>query len=112
MKAAAIVAVAALAFGAQSAMAQEPGHCKFTLKNMFAGPYKACFEPASPEKCTELGTTDDNSDAVHGAGACPAEGVIGVCDMGASGKNVYYDGDAGGLEIGCGFQGGEWKAGS
>jgi hypothetical protein len=111
MKAAVIAAVATLAFGPLSAMAQEPGHCKFNLKNMFAGPYKACFMPATPEKCTELGTTDENSDAVHGAGACPAAGVVGTCDAGANGKTIYYDGDAGGLEIGCGFQGGEWKAG-
>ena len=33
--------------------------------------------------------------------------AVGTCDMGES-KLVYYEGDPGGLEIGCGFQGGEW----
>jgi hypothetical protein len=30
--------------------------------------------------------------------------------MGEAGKRIYYEGDPSGLEIGCGFQGGEWKA--
>jgi hypothetical protein len=111
MKAAVIAAVAALALGPLSASAQDPGHCKYTLKNMFAGPYKACFQPSTPEKCAELGKSDENSDAAHAAGACPAAGVVGFCDAGANGKTVYYDGDPGQLEIGCGFQGGEWKTG-
>ena len=109
MKAAVIAAVAALAFGPLSAMAQEPGHCKFNLKNMFAGPFKVCDMPASAEKCTELGKTDDNSDSAHGAGNCPDASRVGVCDMGDNGLRIYYDGDPDGLEIGCGFQGGEWK---
>lgn len=103
-----IAAVALLAIGPLTASAAE--HCNYTQQNMFAGPFKVCDSPVSPEKCTELGKTDDNSGATHGAGDCAAEGKVGVCDMGEGGQRSYYEGDAGGLEIGCGFQGGEWKA--
>ena len=54
-----------------------------------------------------LGSTDDNSDAVHGEGECPMQGAQAVCDVGDT-KYIYYDGELGGLEIGCGFQGGDW----
>ena len=46
-------------------------------------------------------------DAAQGDGACSTDGEVGTCDLGDS-KLVYYEGDPGGLEIGCGFQGGEW----
>lgn len=108
-----IAACALLAMGPLTASAEDgAGHCKYTQKNMFAGPFKVCDEPATAEKCTELGKTDENSGAAHGAGACPLEGQVGVCDMGANGKRFYYEGDPAGLEIGCGFQGGEWHSGS
>jgi hypothetical protein len=68
---------------------------------------KTCQEPANEEGCATLGTTDDNSDAVHAAGSCPTDGATGICDTGDN-KYVYYGGDLGGLEIGCGFQGGDW----
>ena len=45
--------------------------------------------------------------AVQGDGACPEEGAVGYCDMGEI-KLYYYEGDPGGLEIGCGFSDGEW----
>ena len=97
--------------GPLSATAQDsPGHCNYTQKNMFAGPFKVCDEPVAADKCTELGKTDENSAAAHAAASCPTAGVVGTCDMGENGKRHYYEGDAGGLEIGCGFQGGEWKA--
>jgi hypothetical protein len=83
------------------------GHCNYTQENMFAGPFKVCEMPTDAAKCEELGTTDDNADAVQGDGDCPTEGAVGTCDRGDS-KLVYYEGDPGGLEIGCGFQGGEW----
>jgi hypothetical protein len=83
------------------------GHCNYTQENMFAGPFKVCQMPTDAALCEEYGNTDDNADAVQGDGACAAEAAVGTCDMGAS-KMVYYEGDAGGLEIGCGFQGGEW----
>lgn len=109
MKSTLIAALAVLAMGPLAAVAGDAGHCNYTQKNMFAGPFKVCDMPASPDKCTELGKTDDNSGATPGDGDCAAAGQVGVCDMGANGKRIYYDGEPGGLEIGCGFQGGEWK---
>jgi hypothetical protein len=100
MKSKLIATVALLAIAPFSAFAADaPGHCNYTQKNM----------PATAEQCTELGKTDDNSDAAHGAGNCPDAGRVGICDRGADGQRVYYEGDPDGLEIGCGFQGGEWK---
>ena len=89
------------------AKAAGDGHCNYTQENMFAGPFKVCQMPTDAAGCEELGNTDDNADAVQGDGACAAEGAVGTCDMGEI-KLVYYEGDPGGLEIGCGFQGGEW----
>lgn len=83
------------------------GHCNYTQENMFAGPFKVCQMPVGAEGCETLGSTDDNADAAHGDGDCAAEGAVGTCDTGDQ-KIVYYEGDPGGLEIGCGFQGGEW----
>ncbi len=87
------------------------GHCSFNLKNQWAGPYKACIDPSTPAQCDETGKRDENSGAAHGAGACPAAGRVGTCAKPDSALH-YYDGEASGLEIGCGFQGGTWKAGS
>ena len=89
------------------AAASGDGHCNYTQENMFAGPFKVCQMPTEAAQCEELGNTDDNADAVQGDGACAAEAAVGTCDMGDV-KLVYYEGDPGGLEIGCGFQGGEW----
>ena len=86
------------------------GHCTYNLQNlMMDGQVKACQQPANVAGCETLGSTDDNSDAVHGAGDCPMDGALAVCDTGDV-KYVYYsDNDQlGGLEIGCGFQGGDW----
>jgi hypothetical protein len=84
------------------------GHCTFMLQNlMMDSPVKTCQEPANVEGCDTLGSTDDNSDAEHGAGECPMDGAKAICDVGDT-KYVYYDGELGGLEIGCGFQGGDW----
>ena len=83
------------------------GSCAYVQENMFAGPFNVCQEPVDAASCATLGETDDNADAVHSAGACTTEGLIGTCDLGET-KLLYFDGDAGGLEIGCGFQGGEW----
>lgn len=111
MKAAVIAALAVLAMGPLAAVAQEgAGSCTYIQKNMFAGPFKVCDQPVDAAKCEELGKTDENSDAVHAAASCPADNLVGTCDMGDSGQRLYYEGDPGGLEIGCGFQGGEWKA--
>ena len=85
------------------------GSCNYTMQNMFAGPYKVCKEPAAADACTALGTTDDNSDAVHSASSCSSEGSVGSC-VAADGAVIYYEGDPSGLEIGCGFQAGTWEA--
>ncbi|MGI9330167.1 MAG: hypothetical protein ACR2QB_05570 [Gammaproteobacteria bacterium] len=86
------------------------GHCMHSLQNlMMDESVKSCESPASVEGCKTIGGTDDNSNAVHGAGDCPTEGALATCDTGDV-KFVYYsdDGQLGGLEIGCGFQGGDW----
>lgn len=85
------------------------GSCTYVQENMFAGPFDVCQEPVGADSCTALGETDDNANAVHAAGACASEGLVGTCDLGAT-KLRYYSGDAGVLEIGCGFQGGDWVA--
>jgi hypothetical protein len=108
-----VVAAISIAGGTSAAFAQDTvevsgeGACSYVQENMFAGPFNVCEEPVGAESCAVLGETDDNADAVHAEGACPAEGLIGTCDKGDS-KLRYFSGDAGGLEIGCGFQGGEW----
>lgn len=89
------------------AAASGDGHCNYTQENMFAGPFKVCQMPTDAAACEELGNTDDNTDAVQGDGACGSDGTVGTCDTGDY-QLVYYEGDPGGLEIGCGFQGGEW----
>ena len=101
------IAALVLAGSSFASIAFADGHCNYTQENMFAGPFKVCEMPTDAAKCEELGNTDDNADAVHGDGECPSEGAVGICDRGDS-KLVYYEGDPGGLEIGCGFQGGEW----
>jgi hypothetical protein len=83
------------------------GACTFVQENMFAGPFDVCQEPVGPESCAALGEADDNAAASHSEGACPSEGLVGTCDLGSSKVN-YLSGDADGLEIGCGFQGGDW----
>jgi len=83
------------------------GSCTYVQENMFAGPFNVCQEPVGAESCAMLGEADDNADAKHAEGACPSEGLVGTCDLGAT-KLRYFSGDAPSLEIGCGFQGGEW----
>lgn len=111
----ALVALAAAGFLMQQPRAQAqdaaPGHCAFNLKNQWVGPLKACMDPATPAQCTELGARDENSGAVFGAGQCPAEGRVGTCAKPDSALH-YYEGEASGLEIGCGFQSGEWRKGA
>ena len=85
------------------------GSCTYVQENMFAGPFDVCQEPVGAESCAALGETDDNANAMHAEGACTKEGLVGTCDLGGSAVH-YLSGDAGGLEIGCGFQGGDWIA--
>ena len=87
------------------------GACSYVQENMFAGPFDVCQEPVGPESCTALGETADNAGASHAEGACNTEKLVGTCDLGDS-KVHYYSGDADGLEIGCGFQSGDWIPGS
>jgi len=85
------------------------GACTYVQENMFAGPFDVCQAPITAAQCTEMGELDDNHDASFAEGQeCDAEReMVGVCDLGSS-KIHYYTGDAFALEIGCGFQGGEW----
>jgi len=107
-----VAAALALAGASSLALADEvagEGSCSYVQENMFAGPFNVCQEPVGADSCTELGETDDNADAVHAEGACTTDGLVGTCDLGDA-QLHYYSGDAGGLEIGCGFQGGDWVA--
>jgi len=83
------------------------GACSYVQESMFAGPFNVCQEPVGADSCAALGEAADNADASHAEGDCNVEAIVGTCDTGDS-KIHYYDGDAGGLEIGCGFQGGDW----
>ena len=103
------ILLATIALMVSGAAFGDGGHCNYVQENMFAGPFKVCPMPADAAKCEELGTTDDNHDAAQGDGDCAGDGAVGTCDLGED-KLVYYEGDPGGLEIGCGFQGGEWVA--
>jgi len=95
-----------LAGGSSVALADES--CTYVQENMFAGPFKVCDMPtADSAACDELGNADDNADPVFEKGPCSTEDAVGTCDMGDT-KRVYYEGDPNGLEIGCGFQSGEW----
>lgn len=104
----AAVALAAVGSFAGSALADEPGHCVYIQQNMFAGPFHVCEIPIDAARCEELGKADENKDALHAAGACPTENLVGTCDKGST-QLLYYDGDPSGLEIGCGFQDGTWS---
>lgn len=103
----ALMAVGSLAAG--TALADEAGHCTYIQQNMFAGPFHVCEMPIDAARCEELGSTDENKDAVHAQGACPTEELVGTCNKGDT-QLLYYDGDPSGLEIGCGFQDGDWEA--
>ena len=103
--------MALILVGGLSIATADEGQCTYVAENMFAGPMDVCKEPVDSATCDELGTTDDNRDAVHSDGICPAEGLIGTCDLGDA-KVRYYTGEASGLEIGCGFQGGDWITGT
>lgn len=90
---------------------ESAGACTYVQENMFAGPFNVCQAPVTEALCMEMGETDDNYDASFAAGEeCDADKeMVGICDVGES-QIHYYDGDAFALEIGCGFQGGEWLA--
>lgn len=83
------------------------GSCNYVQLNMFAGPFDVCITNTDAARCAEIGTEDDNSKAVANEGDCAAKGAVGTCDLGDNAL-VYYTGPADGLEIGCGFQGGDW----
>ena len=98
---------ALLAFGPLTAQADS---CTYIQESMWAGPFKVCDMPADAARCEALGKEDDNRDAVHAAGSCATEGVVGTCDMDGV-QRLYYEGDPAMLEIGCSFQNGDWKEG-
>lgn len=108
-----VVALGLAPLSAQQASStnEDGGHCRFNLQNQWAGPYKACIDPSTAAQCEETGKRDQNSGATFAPGACPASGRVGSCAKPDSSVH-YYDGDAGSIEVGCGFQGGTWKTGS
>jgi hypothetical protein len=107
---AAVGAVSSLTGQDLSATADGPaGHCAFSMKNAWVGPLKACMAPSSPADCDATGKKDENSNAQFAEGACPTEALVGTCKTEKYSLH-YYEGDPSGLEIGCGFQQGEWLA--
>jgi len=108
-----VVALGLAPLSAQQASStvEDVGHCRFNLQNQWAGPYKACIDPSTEAQCEETGKRDQNNGATFAPGACPASGRVGSCAKPDSSVH-YYDGDAGSIEVGCGFQGGTWKTGS
>ena len=84
------------------------GSCNFVQENMFAGPFDACQSPIDKDACKELGSEGSNSNAVYSESACSTDKLVGSC-VRDDDAIAYYTGEADGLEIGCGFQGGEWK---
>lgn len=106
----ALAAAGASAADSAAPPADSGGHCSFNLKNAWAGPYKACIDPSTPNQCAETGKRDENSGATFAPGACPTPNRVGTCAKPDSAVH-YYDGEASSLEVGCGFQGGTWKVG-
>jgi hypothetical protein len=103
------IALAAVFGGANNSAVAEgtSGHCNFSLKNQWVGPLKACMSPSTPSDCEATGKKDENSGAQFAEGACPTAALVGVCKT-DKGALSYYEGEAAGLEMGCGFQQGEW----
>lgn len=87
---------------------ESPGSCTYILENMFAGPFKVCEEPVDAAGCAELGTQDDNREAVHSPAGCSMDDVVGIC-VKPDGRSVHYEGEPAMLEIGCAFAGGDWE---
>lgn len=88
--------------------AADLGVCNYTMKNMFAGPYKVCQNKIDEATCMGRAKEDENTDPTFSADAdCAAEGAVGACTT-AEHATTYYEGDPSGLAIGCGFQQGEW----
>ena len=120
MKNSVAVAVAA-GFGAMYSTSAFAGSCAYTLENAFIGPLQVCAQDVDENTCTTLGMTDNNSNAVYSAGSCNLQGAIGICaDQQLPGPGpldetiadlYYFDGEPGGLEIGCMFAGGDWSYG-
>ncbi len=88
--------------------ADDMGVCNYTMKNMFAGPYKVCETNIDEATCLGRANEDENSNASFSAGPCATEGAVGTCTT-ADHATTYYEGEPSSLEIGCGFQAGEWE---
>ena len=99
---------ALLAVWVIAARADDTGHCSYAQQYMGAGPFRVCESPVAADACAVLGRTYENQDAVYSPGSCPVSGLVGTCDKGDS-QLLYYEGVPSELQIGCGFQGGNWR---
>ena len=99
----------AISMGTLGAQAGEMGACNYTMKNMFAGPYKVCDSNLDEAACSGRADENENSDAAFTDGTCTQEGAVGVCTT-PDHATTYYEGDADNLAIGCGFQNGTWSS--
>ncbi|WP_101759012.1 hypothetical protein [Oceanicoccus sp. KOV_DT_Chl] len=84
------------------------GSCNFVQENMFAGPFNVCASPVDAGRCEEFGDEGSNADANYTDASCVTDKVIGTCVM-EEYTLIYYSGEADSLEVGCSFQGGNWK---
>jgi hypothetical protein len=103
-----IIRYSAVALLLSISVSVQAGSCNYIQENMFAGPFKVCAAPVDQERCDEFADEGSNADAVFGEESCSDKDVVGVCTM--EGYSIsYYTGDAESLEVGCSFQGGDWK---
>lgn len=89
-------------------VAVQADSCTYVQENMFAGPFDVCAAPVSRQRCDEFAEEGSNANATYADAQCSAENQVGSCLL-EDYTIIYYSGDAESLEVGCSFQGGEWK---
>lgn len=96
-------------------LAMADGHCMLEKLNDGDDPTPMCTEPVDETRCATLAEEYGEASmgfasydgGTYGEGACPTEGLVATCDKGDS-KDHYYSDNLEGMEIGCGFSGGDW----
>ena len=105
----ALLVGAGFSLASTGAKADDMGVCNYTMKNMFAGPYKVCQNNIDEATCMGRAEEDENTDPSYSSAAeCAADSAVGACTT-AEHATTYYEGEPSGLAIGCGFQQGEWS---
>ncbi len=90
--------------GGDNGGGSEPsGSCVY-LQSSPGGSFNVCQEPVLASACVA------NSGAFDPVNACDTSAIVGTCTLADGSAVNYFDGDAAGLETGCGFQGGTWES--